>query len=111
DLALFSAHNRMAFYTWGSLACCLPKGSTHATLLGKLPNLAIGDVLIFIEARGPLTGVPEDADPLHRQAVRLTNIQLSQDPLGGRFQNPPNDGPVDVTEIDWNAEDALTFQL
>ena len=36
------------------------------------PNLAINDVLIFEEVIGPNTGNPADADPLHRQAVRLT---------------------------------------
>ena len=32
----------------------------------------MGDVLILEEVRGPHTGQPEDADPSHRHAVRLT---------------------------------------
>jgi len=43
--------------------------------------------------------------------VRLTGVQLSEDPLGGRFAEPPNDDPVAVTEISWHAEDALPFPL
>jgi hypothetical protein len=43
-IALFAAHNTMNFYTWRDERCCSPKGATHATLLGNLPNLKAGDV-------------------------------------------------------------------
>ena len=33
DINLYSFHSEMFFYTWGETDCCLPKGSTHATLL------------------------------------------------------------------------------
>ncbi len=32
-IQLFNAHNEIPFYTWGNEECCLPKGSTSATLL------------------------------------------------------------------------------
>jgi len=111
DALLFEAHNELSFYTWGEKKCCLPKGATSATLLGHFPNLKAGDVLIFIEVHSPQTGEPEDADPAHRYAVRLTHVILSHDPLGGKFLEEPNDDPVDVTEIQWAAEDALPFPL
>lgn len=111
DSVLFPAHNQMNFYTWGARECCLPSGAKHATLSGLLPDLKVGDVLIFEEVLGPHTGETEDADPSHRHAVRLTGVTLSKDPLGGRFLDPPNDDAVDVTEIEWAVADALPFPL
>ncbi|MEP7339641.1 MAG: putative baseplate assembly protein [Acidobacteriota bacterium] len=111
DATLFPEHNQMNFYTWGARECCLPRGATRSTLAGLLPDLKVGDVLIFEEVLGPHTGEAEDADPSHRHAVRLTGVTLSKDPLGGRFLDPPNDDPVDVTEIEWAVADALPFPL
>jgi predicted phage baseplate assembly protein len=62
-------------------------------------HLAPGDVLIFEEVLGPVTGLAEDADPRHRHAVRLTRVTYSEDDL---YQPP-----VPVVEIEWAAEDAL----
>jgi hypothetical protein len=102
DARLFAAHNQMNFYTWGDERCCLPKGATKATLAGNFPNLQKGDVLIFEEILGPLTGQPEDAVPTHRQAVRLSAAPVpGVDPLYGSS----------VTGIEWFDEDALTFPL
>jgi predicted phage baseplate assembly protein len=66
-------------------------------------HLAPGDVLIFEEVLGPVTGLAEDADPRHRHAVRLTRVTYSEDDL---YQPP-----VPVVEIEWAAEDALPFAL
>ncbi len=109
--SLFPEHNRLLFYTWGDEACCLPAGATQATLRGHLPNLKPGDVLIFLEERGPATGKKADADPEHRHAVRLTRVTPGQDPLGGQLLDPPTEDPVPVTQIEWMAEDALPFPL
>jgi hypothetical protein len=111
NATLFKEHNELHFYTWGDQRCCLPKGATRATLKDHYPNLKAGDVLIFEEILGPLTGKPEDADPTRRHAVRLTHVTLSQDLAGGRFLEPPNNDPVNVTEIVWATEDALPFPL
>ena len=32
EIQLRAAHNEIAFYTWGDAQCCLPRGSTSATL-------------------------------------------------------------------------------
>ena len=32
DITLYQAHNQISFHTWGDERCCLPKGSTSATL-------------------------------------------------------------------------------
>ena len=113
EATLFKPHNQLNFYTWGARECCLPKGATRATLRGEYLNLKIGDVLIFAEVIDPLTGKSEDADISHRHAVRLTEVTFNEDPLGGRFPDPENgnDDPVAVTEIAWDAEDALPFPL
>lgn len=111
DIRLFAAHNRLAFHAWGARECCMARGATRATLVGHFPDLAAGDVLILAEVRGLGTGLAQDADPAKRHAVRLTHVTLAQDPLGGRFLDPPSDAPVPVTEIAWDAADALPFPL
>jgi len=108
---LFVAHNRMTFYTWGEPECCLPAGATRATLAGSLPDLKPGDVLVLVEERSPGTGRTAEADPAHRHAVRLTRVTAAEDPLGGRFLDPPTDESLPVTEIEWMAADALPSPL
>jgi hypothetical protein len=106
-IVLYQAHNEMRFYTWGDRRCCLPKGAVKATLAGHFPNLAAGDVLIFQEVKGPLTGEPEDADPTRRHAVRLTWVNFVNDsgPLVDTLTN------VLITEIAWHSGDAMPFPL
>jgi Baseplate J-like protein len=106
--ALFAAHNEMHFYSWGDQRCCLSKGATQATLRGSLVQLKAGDVVIFEEVVGPNSGRPEDADPAHRCAVRLTHVvtqdaadQPLTDPLTGQM----------ITQIIWAGEDALPLPL
>ena len=111
DNLLYLAHEELDFHTWGERECCLPKGATGATLSGHFANLKAGDVLIFAERLGPRTGFEADADRGHRHAVRLTHVLLDEDPSGGLFLEPPNNGPIQVTEIQWGEEDALTFPL
>jgi hypothetical protein len=115
-LVFYAAHNTIDFYSWGDCACCLPIGTTSATLRdswvkrdgakGRALNLKAGDALIFEEVIGPDTGNPADADPTHRQVVRLLTVTPSVDPLYDR-----DDGGIPVLEITWCTEDALTFPL
>ena len=92
--------NTLSFYTWGDEACCLQRGATRATLKGRLRSLAVGDILLFEEVVSPTTFVEEDADRTHRWAVRLTKVDLSRDPSGGLFKPTPDNGAIDVTEIE-----------
>ncbi|MFD1875729.1 putative baseplate assembly protein [Hymenobacter bucti] len=114
DETLFSEHTEMPFYTWGDTDCCLPAGATSATLAGHFPQLAPGQVLILAENRGPQTGLAGDADPTHRQAVRLTDVSWSTDPLGMQ-RTPPGPLPAGivpvVTNIRWHPADALSIVL
>src|SRR5206468_422893 len=106
---LYLTHNELPFYTWGDEECCLPRGATRASLRGHYPDLRAGDVLILAEMRGPNTGVPEDADPARRHAVRLTAVsEPLWDPLGDRFDSPeaivpPGAAGAPVTEIEWHS--------
>jgi hypothetical protein len=107
DVTLRQAHNEMRFYAWGDRECCIPVEATSATLDGRFPDLKEGDVLVFVETRGPRTGAAEDADPAHRHAVRLTKVTPGLDilepssPWGGR----------PVTRIEWSRADRLPFPL
>jgi hypothetical protein len=106
-----SAHNELYFYTWGNENCCLPKEATSATLQGHFPCLEVGDVLIFEEVIGPLTGNKGDADPIRRHAVRLTTVASNDDGVDGK---PPLTDPLNgeaITEITWAQDDALPFPL
>jgi Baseplate J-like protein len=98
---LFAAHNQLPFYTWSGTECCLPKGATRATLAGQFADLAKGDVLVFREVLGAESGNPADADPSHAHAVRLTSVSTDTDPV---TTDP-------ITEIAWDAADALPFPL
>jgi hypothetical protein len=111
EAVLYGTHERFDFWTWGDAGCCLPRGATSATLVGDHPQLKAGDVLVLAEVAGPLTGQAEDADPAKRAAVRLTHVYSSVDPSGGLFADPPTNDAVDVTEIEWDEADALTFPL
>ncbi len=70
---------------------------------GEAPKLYLkpGDVLLFEEVVGPTTGVPGDADPTHRHAVRLTEVAADNDPLTG----------CPVVHIAWAQQDQLPFPL
>ncbi|GAB4574774.1 MAG: hypothetical protein Kow0077_22980 [Anaerolineae bacterium] len=112
EVALFPAHNEMPFYTWGDENCCLPAGTTSATLQGHYPDLGVGTLLLLEEVRGAETGAPADADPTRRHVVRLTDVRLSEDPIGGVFTPGfAPDAAVPLTEIAWDALDALPFAL
>jgi hypothetical protein len=121
-----AAHSRIEFYTWGEKICCLEKGCTSATLLdawGSLQErpeerapgevvqpegtlqLQAGDVLVFEEVTGPKTGLPEDADPARRHAVRLTKVTRAIDTL----LHDARGRPIPYLEVEWAAADALPF--
>lgn len=111
DAMLDERLNELQFYSWGDNGCCLPRGTTRATLRGHIDALKVGDILLLQEKVSPTTFDAADADRAHRWAVRLTAVTLSSDPSGQLFDEPPVDGPLDITEIAWDAADALPFPL
>ncbi|MFF5477921.1 putative baseplate assembly protein [Streptomyces sp. NPDC012935] len=110
-LELRAAHNAIRLWSWGGEVCTLSKGATSATLRDEWVDpetcrerrldLRPGDVLVLEEVKGPRTGTPGDADPSHRQAVRLTSVTPAVD----RIEDQP------VLEVTWAAADALRFPL
>ncbi len=105
--------NEIRLYTWGHREVYLPGGATSATLEGDLAfnpsdgvrvepwRLKAGDFLLFEEVKGPEEGKEADADPTHRQVVRLTAAEARRDDLLGK----------DLTHVEWDAADALRFPL
>jgi hypothetical protein len=106
------ALNAISVYTWGNAQCCLPRGTTSVYLQGDLSatagpepwRLRPGDFLLFEEVLGPVTGLAADADPAHRQVVRLTDVQSANDPFTG---GPP----LPLTLVTWARDDQLTSPL
>jgi hypothetical protein len=109
DLKLRNAHNMISFYTWSDTECCLPGGSTRATLVneGDL-KLTAGDVLVFEEVLSPTTGTEFDADPKKRHAVRLEKV-IDKDDGGNPLEDPLNH--TKIVEIEWYEQDALPFPV
>jgi hypothetical protein len=100
-------------HLWDLGGCCLPTGATTIDLDGDLAydattpgkdadwRLRAGRIVLFEESVGVATGLAADADPTHRQAVRLTAAESASDPVV----------PGPVTRLTWAAEDALAFPL
>ncbi len=109
--AFFAANSLIYLYDWGDGECCLPQGTTSATLFdhgnedksnaNTRIKLNPGDFLILEEVRGAATGNPADADPAHRHVVRLTKVTTGYDALLRNI----------VIEVEWAREDALPFAL
>jgi hypothetical protein len=68
-------------------------------------KLKPGDVLIFEEVIGPVTGLEADADPMRRHAVRITSVKPGED----RLRKTEEGYPIPYVEIEWAPEDALPF--
>jgi hypothetical protein len=112
DAHLHRDLNEVEIHTWGNRQCCLPRGTTTVDLVGDLAadpsdaapapwKLRRGCFLLFEEVAGPENGLPSDADPAHRQVVRLTSAEWTQDSLL----------KLDLTRITWDRADALKFPL
>jgi len=68
-------------------------------------KLKPGDVLIFEEVIGPVTGLEADADPMRRHAIRITSVKPGEDKL----RKTEEGYPIPYVEIEWAPEDALPF--
>jgi predicted phage baseplate assembly protein len=101
DVTLYAVHREISLWTWGDHQCCLPAGATAATLADSGLHLAVGDLLVFEEIAGAVTGLAADADKTHRQVVRLTSVTPGRDAL---YDQP-------VLEVTWDRADALAFPL
>jgi hypothetical protein len=98
--------NEIGIHAWGRSECCLPAGSTTATLRIRRDAarlLGPGSVLVFEEVLSPATGSPYDADPRHRHVVRL-----SQPP---RPVHDPLSPDAFLVSVEWRRDDALPFDV
>ena len=108
---IWEAHGTIRFYTWQFESCCLPQGSTRATLLDqqnvnkpggeRVLHLVEGNFLILEEIRGAATGASADADRSKRHVVKLARVERITDPLNGML----------LLEVEWDRRDALPFAL
>jgi predicted phage baseplate assembly protein len=116
-------NNELQLHTWGNKQCCLPAGTTlchlYAVANGQaiLPDLLSNDLVLLEEVKSPVTGAAADADPSHRQIVRITRADPVTDNVYDQTLNPDgslklNSGtPLEVLEVGWDSDDALTIPV
>jgi len=105
-----SAHNEIPLHPWSEIGCCLPAGATRATLRND-DGLALsaGEWLLFEEIKGS-SGEAADADPTHRQVVRLSRVVDARPGQPAGSLTDELDG-TPIVEVEWDPRDALTFPL
>jgi len=123
-------NNELFIHAWGNTQCCLGAGATSLYLYSAgpvfagertvtAPPIAAGDYLLLEEVLGPITGASADADPLHRQVVKVTSVQTATDsaykdailPDGSTQVFAPGDTPMPLLRVAWARVDALRFPL
>jgi hypothetical protein len=117
-------NNEIRIHTWGNEECCLARGAREVFLYSVDPTgtavrpvLGANEFLLFEEVRGPLTGAPADADPAHRQVVRLEGEpEETEDPIyaaqlaaGELARRQAGDPALPLLRVRWRREDALTY--
>ena len=137
EIEVCADHDEIRFYTWSESQCCLPKGSTSATLLdpGRLPAPSDPGA----EACGPDAPAPEPpADPPscprledYRLKLSRCDVMVFEEVKGPHTGNPADADPTRrhavrltevrpswdpltgqlVVEVEWAPEDALPFPL
>ena len=137
-IKIYKAHNEISFYTWGDRECCLPSGSTTATLLYNWktrPRPEPNDR--YVEQRGQRQpGKRDQAKRLADEPTMILNLTpgdvlIFEEVKGAKTGNPADADPshrhavrltkvvptVDelygkqIVEIEWAEEDALPFAL
>ena len=127
-------NNLIYVHTFGDSQCCLPASARTLYLYsltpgpGALwtasrPSLAVGDYLLLEEVKGSGTGVAADADPAHRQVVRLSAVTPTEDPIYFATLTAPGElRPIDapplpgtqvlpLLRVKWDDVDTLSFPL
>ncbi len=139
DIRLYKDHNRITFYTWADQQCCIPRGSTTATLVGEWippddsgpapeckPEMDMEKPEIIAAKGKALTNV--SSPKLHLKPGDVLVFEEVIGPETGHSEDanpkhrhavrltsitadidPLNGQPV--THITWDEEDALPFPL
>jgi hypothetical protein len=136
EITFYPGQHEIHFYTWGNQECCLPRGTTSATLIGRWIEEPTSTEL-------PPCGPKEDgssdnvirtleatiAPDLH---LKPGDVLIFEERIGPKTGNPADADPkrrhavrltdvqqghdplhpeIAVTEITWTEEDALPFPL
>jgi hypothetical protein len=129
--------NHIRIHAWGNGDCCLPAGTTTIHCyhvpgdglppgagpvdpVAALPDIRVGDLLLIEEVVSPDTGSSDDADPDHRQVVRVERVVGATSPivdpmfdakLVGGVLRPFATAALPLLEVSWSRVDALRFPL
>jgi hypothetical protein len=120
-------NNEIRIHTWGNEECCLAAGTREvflfsvdpATGQASRPVLTEGEDLLVEEVRGPDTGLPADADPEHRQVVRIEGVpDDTEDPVygdvlvdGSLQRRAAGDPALPLLRVRFRRRDALRFPV
>ena len=100
EVTLAHRRNAIAFYTWGDPTCCLPQGRRgHPRGSAAESGSGRGRRAGLRGGAGPESGRPEDADPTHRHAVRLSSRRRRARPTARPARR--------CSRSSWDDEDAL----
>lgn len=138
-IRLYRHQHEIHFYTWGDQSCCLPRGATTATLIGKWIEPAQPEEPVACEpVHGKQTGRPvSPVNGLNNStgiALHLSpgDVLIFEEVIGPKTGNPADADPAhrhpvritavrrvsdplypeqELTEITWAEEDALPFPL
>ena len=139
EIQVYRDHSELHFYTWRDKACCLPRGTTQATLIGDLvrdtqpeePPCKPGDDPGQGEEpsiRQKFTDVDDAVPKLH---LKPGDVLIFEEVIGPETGHPEDADPKhrhairlimveagtdplngqSVVEITWAEEDALPFPL
>ena len=132
-IQLFAGHSEIHFYTWSRRECCLPAGSTRATLLDEPRTKASSPVVSASEHGEMLPPLVEEEDqgPPRVLQLRKDDVLIFEEIRGCATGSTADADParrhavrlvraepaVDlltgskIVEIEWHREDALPFDL
>lgn len=135
EIKLYANQHEIRFYTWGDKECCLPRGETKATLIGKWIDPRPSEEQSHCD---PVEGIPSKPPAPSAEVTATQNLHLKpgdvlifEEVIGPKTGNPADADPkrrhavrlIDVrhgqdpldsnaiTEITWAEEDALPFPL
>ncbi|MGH7496693.1 MAG: putative baseplate assembly protein [bacterium] len=131
-IQFYEAHNAISFYTWGDRECCLPRGTTRATLKDG-PPISTPAPQQEYEDYGQKRKYkePSPPEPERKLDLQVGDVLIFEEVLGPNTGNPADADPIHrhvvrltqvkqdidtlynqpVVEIEWAAEHALPFPL
>jgi hypothetical protein len=104
SIELYEAHNEIRIYTWGDTQCCLPKGTTSATLIdpGKARPDPEKPKEIKEDKSDPTTSLPDQSkqEPVERPQASDYKLKLEpcdivifEEVIGPKTGNPADADP------------------